>query len=962
MYYTVEVWLTQTLRSPFIHGWVFVTSSHRSIFLDIMGQAVIEWLSGRSPTMVDWTASLSVIASDSSLHAYEERLSKQPYDLATWLAYLDELDDRLLDAKNTSSDRAVRDLIGRRALERLPRSYKLWKRQWEFLLRWEREDSAVQPMVLEAFERAFLTLSHLPRPWVVYLEWLVEHEEILSATELRRLVNRCLQALPLAQHAKIWPTVIQLLDAWSIIPVESQMRLRQRHAEYTRDQTPLAVYLVDNQCWGAAAGAYRAMLDSPALVDKTDTWVEFLTLCSQHPIEVEASGLDWETIVDQRCEQLVEDHSSVLLGWLWSIRADSWIRRGKFDIARSVYEEGLQRVNKVRDFTILYNAYLQLEESLLEAATESLEGMSEEEEESADAEDWDVLLPSDKPSNKLADMEWAMARAEHLTRRRPLLLNQVMLRQEPNNVGEWIQRAVLYEQNGHDGQASQALEEALTVVSAAKALNGSPSELVTKLVSVYERSSVDKVRDVLDRVCRQHQFRFRAADDLAECWVSWIEFELRQEQYDEALSLARQSVARGAGGKLNLTKSLRLWDLLLDLEESLGTLQTAKDAYNRALEIKAATVQHVLNFAEFLTEHKYFEESFTAFERGIELFPFPHAGAKLLWTAYLKSFLQRYKGTKVERTRDLFQRGTESCPPEDCAEFFLMNGEFEEEHGLTKRALSVYRSMCEKVTKDEKLTAYKLFIAKTTRYLGVTATREIYQVAMEDLDDKSAPLLCMDFCKMETSLQEIERARAILSYGAQMADPRRLPEYWKAWNEFEIAHGNEETFREMLRVKRSVEAAFSTVNYNATGMAEQAGALSNEEAMAMIANQEGVDIDELPKTAVQGFVSSKRTAAVAKLDDVEERVAKLRKATGVESKSNEAVENESGAVDDDEIDIDDIDAEIEAAAAEGAAAEDAAGDVHEVKTKVVPSAVFGGLASKQDPKGALERLRAAKAK
>jgi hypothetical protein len=26
--------------------------------------------------------------------------------------------------------------------------------------------------------------------------------------------------------------------------------------------------------------------------------------------------------------------------------------------------------------------------------------------------------------------------------------------------------------------------------------------------------------------------------------------------------------------------------------------------------------------------------------------------------------------------------------------------------------------------------------------------------------------------------------------------------YWDAWNEFEVRHGNEDTFREMLRIKR----------------------------------------------------------------------------------------------------------------------------------------------------------------
>lgn len=38
--------------------------------------------------------------------------------------------------------------------------------------------------------------------------------------------------------------------------------------------------------------------------------------------------------------------------------------------------------------------------------------------------------------------------------------------------------------------------------------------------------------------------------------------------------------------------------------------------------------------------------------------------------------------------------------------------------------------------------------------------------------------------------------------------------FWKTWKEFEIKHGNEDTVREMLRVRRSVQATYNTqVNF-----------------------------------------------------------------------------------------------------------------------------------------------------
>jgi hypothetical protein len=34
--------------------------------------------------------------------------------------------------------------------------------------------------------------------------------------------------------------------------------------------------------------------------------------------------------------------------------------------------------------------------------------------------------------------------------------------------------------------------------------------------------------------------------------------------------------------------------------------------------------------------------------------------------------------------------------------------------------------------------------------------------------------------------------------------------FWKIWHDFEVRHGNEQTFYEMLRIRRSVQAQFNT--------------------------------------------------------------------------------------------------------------------------------------------------------
>ena len=60
--------------------------------------------------------------------------------------------------------------------------------------------------------------------------------------------------------------------------------------------------------------------------------------------------------------------------------------------------------------------------------------------------------------------------------------------------------------------------------------------------------------------------------------------------------------------------------MYIDLEESIGTIDTTRAAYDRMIELKVASTQTILNYAELLREHNYFEESFKVYEQGIELF------------------------------------------------------------------------------------------------------------------------------------------------------------------------------------------------------------------------------------------------------------------------------------------------------------------------------------------------------
>ena len=61
---------------------------------------------------------------------------------------------------------------------------------------------------------------------------------------------------------------------------------------------------------------------------------------------------------------------------------------------------------------------------------------------------------------------------------------------------------------------------------------------------------------------------------------------------------------------LFLNRSLKIWSLYADLEESMGTFRTAKAVYDAIIDLRIATPQIIMNYALFLEENNYFEESF----------------------------------------------------------------------------------------------------------------------------------------------------------------------------------------------------------------------------------------------------------------------------------------------------------------------------------------------------------------
>lgn len=140
------------------------------------------------------------------------------------------------------------------------------------------------------------------------------------------------------------------------------------------------------------------------------------------------------------------------------------------------------------------------------------------------------------------------------------------------------------------------------------------------------------------------------------------------------------------------------------------------------------------------------------------------------------------------------------CPPAHAKPLFLEYAKFEEAYGLARSALDVYDRAVQTVPLDQRLQVYELYIARATEFFGIGKVREIYETAIEgsppfELSDADTRVLATKYAALERKLGEIDRARAVYVFASELADPRVDKAFWDAWNDFEVQHGNEDTFR-----------------------------------------------------------------------------------------------------------------------------------------------------------------------
>lgn len=732
---------------------------------------------------------------------YEQEILKSPDDITPWLRYFQHKRGRPL------SDQVF---IYERACQLFPRSYKIWKSYLDILTSHTHGLNSSQfasefRKVNYCFQRALTLLNKMPRIWIDYLQFLLSQSDV---TITRMAFDKALQSLSVYQHHRIWPLYLKF--ATTCTNDETCVHIFRRYIFFQPNEIESYInLLIDRDFYDEAAKNLIKILDDPAFVSVNgkshfQLWSDLAEILIHHPKETS----NWPT--DRILRTGIERYPDQR-GILWVSLATYYINKGDMEHAKDVFEEGMTSSMTVRDFSLIFDSYTEMEEVGLSRLVENADSKMD------------------------VEIDRLMASFEQLMKRRTFLVSDVLLRQNPNDVIEWERRISLW--SGDNNSVLTTYVDALSTIIPQKA-NGKLYRLWVNYAKHYEaRSGFTWARVIFEKATK---VSFKSVNELVEIFIEWAEMELRLEEFENAMVILRKATSFSKNNAFKVDffdesiapqervfKSMKLWSFYVDLLEStsspddVDSINDVKKAYDTIFQLKIGTPLTIVNYASFLWDLNRFEESFKVYERGVELFSYPVAFE--IWNIYLQKAVERQLG--LERLRDLFEQALDGCPNNLAKQIFYLFGKLEEDRGLVRNAMKIYDRASRIVPDKDKPEMYKYYIARTIENFGLSSTRPIFERAINSLPELEAKDMCLDFIAVELKLGEVDRARALYAYGSQFSDPRTSPNYWEKWHDFELQYGNEDTYKEMLRIKRSVKAQFNTdIGY----IAAQAIALKNK--------------------------------------------------------------------------------------------------------------------------------------
>ena len=728
------------------------------------------------------------------------------------------------------------------ALSYLPASYKLWynylKEARENILNYQLPDKRYE-VINNLHERALIYMSKMPR---IYLDYCTFLEEQCLITKTRKIYNLALKNLPATQHKKIWKNYLDFA-----IRTDCEKTIINVYKRYMKINPDIKEdyidFLISTSHFEEAIKLIIDILNDDMFYSKKNRtqynyWMFLCQIIEKFP-EI-AKKFDVENIIRHGINKYSEE-----IGRLWVALGNFFIKMKCFNKAREIFEEALENVLTVRDFTLVFNTYLKFEEELAKSGFDDFDNDNynndyfnnenfDNENNNMDIDIEDIknnlkdafielkikneegeLIENktDKENNNLENendmkltyeekLNFKFLRLNNLLERRPLMLCLTKLRQNPNNVKEWIQKISLcknYE------STIESYEEAINTIIPENAY-GNLSELYLNYANYYEQyGEIDKMNNIYYKGCN---INYNKIHENIEMWCLWVEKQLNFRNYNDAYIIIKTVCTNKKYSRYN--KSLILWSLYVDLEINFGNEDNVKLIYDKMIELKIANIQTIFNYCSFLEKKNFYEETFRIYEQGIFYFQWP--GLYDLWLVYITKFIDRYKGKKIERIRDMYNEIIKQCPKDKIKIFYYIFAYYEEEYGSFNHCINILDKGANDVPQNEKPFIFSVLISKTAKYFGITKTRNFFNKAMDILDKDHILEIGLKYISIESKLGEFGRARSIYKHLSQFFNPEieKLKEaFWDEWENFELNHGNVDTYQDMEITKRNIKSQYS---------------------------------------------------------------------------------------------------------------------------------------------------------
>lgn len=460
------------------------------------------------------------------LEEFEDELSRNPFSLKTWWNYLNFL-------KKSDVPALVLLVAYERSVRYLPGSYKLWWNYLQFRIQHltapntnstttytvasnpqEQANSAENQKltnilnswesVNNCFERALLTLSKMPRIWLDYARWL-QKQRYLRRT--REVLDRALQSLPVSQHDSIWKQYKEFLSQ-SAVPGPLAVKIYKRYLKISTidEWESFLGFTRQKKAWSELYEALIYVLQNPEIISvgihtqsQQDLLMELSSLVKNHSTEIENSPTSKNSSiisVPSTIHHLMQfPKLKPVHGDLIGTLAIYYIGKGQFEKARDVFEEGMQKIETVQGFTTVFNAYSKFEEEFIEMQMSELNNLKDD-LDNEKGKGKEFIAKRLEKKRKIEEMEkvieLAIEKLEYLTDRRSLLLNYVQLKQNPENVSNWLKRISLFKERNDDISVLKTFETAWSqfndAITKRKQIFGKISKLVLTYAAYLEQS------------------------------------------------------------------------------------------------------------------------------------------------------------------------------------------------------------------------------------------------------------------------------------------------------------------------------------------------------------------------------------------------------------------------------------------------------------------------------------------